>query len=135
MRKIYGQIVASTIFSMKNGLFREIWKTMTIIFLSANFMLMLLSLWLLIDTFLFHGITDFLSFKFFENNSFNLYLNIVVYFFLPALIINIFYLSSETKMSVYVEDYKNSYNNRMFLFLTILSFVLSYICLMLNLFN
>lgn len=90
MSNLYYRLVVSTVSTIrKSGNFNENWRTVALLIISSNFMLNLLSIWLILDKF-FHGFTNFLVFDIGTNKHLSSALIIGVYFLLPVLILNYF---------------------------------------------
>ena len=89
LKDLYFKLVVSTVYTIRlTGKYPDSWKTLAIFFITINLMLNVLSIWMLIEEFVFPGFTKFLAFEPFTSDYSNRLLYIVLYFFIPLLLVN-----------------------------------------------
>ena len=134
MRELYFKIVASTIYTMKNGNFMGAWKFMSLFILSINFMLNILSVWLIIDGFVYPGFTAFLEVNFIDNMFYNRLVYLFVYLFAPLFLLNYVVVFAKNRCELILSQSEKINDRKMFAIHFFGSFLVCYICLMINLF-
>lgn len=131
MKNPYSILIASTIFTMKNGKMWNIWKLMTWFCISIGFVLYLQSIWLILDHY-FKGFTHFLTIPAISDSKYSTHYYSLIYFALPSFLINLLLLFPIKKYEEINEKYPKTQNKKYFFLFFFGSYVLAYICLMIS---
>ena len=126
---MYYKLIVSTCFTFQNNKFKDIWKLMSIGLLSINLMLNALTFWMLIYHFVFPGFTDFLIIDSLSKSSAT-FIYVLIYFLVPIVAINGFYILNLKRLSRIKEKYSKYKSIKLFRVHFILSFALAYTLLM-----
>lgn len=129
MKSIYFKILVSTCYTFQNNRFKTEWKIMSLFFISINFMLNLVSIWLLLYHFILPGFTDFLAINFekYENPTL---LYLLIYFFFPMLLFNSIFILNSNNLNNKFELYEKYKNIKIFRIHFFGSFLISYIVIL-----
>ena len=128
---LYYRIIVSTIYTIRSsGKFQDSWKSVTVFFMTITLMLNLLSLWMLLEEFLFPGFTSFLAFEPFESDYSNRLTYVTLYFFLPLLSVNYLLIPRNEELILALENkYPSSRSKKLFGIHFFGSYVIALICL------
>lgn len=123
MIKLYYKIFVSCITTIQNSrLSKDIWKVMSLFYMTISMSLNVLFFWLIIQTNISKGFTDFLYLEIISNKDYNVLFNLILYIFLPLFILNYFLFFYKEKYLILIEKYPESRDKR----LSGLYFVLSW---------
>jgi hypothetical protein len=126
---MYRKLIVSTCFTFQNNTFKDVWKLMSIGFLSINLMLNALTLWMLLYHFVCPGFTDFLIIGSLAKSSAT-YIYVFIYFLAPIVVINGFYILNSKRLNR-IKARNSKYESiKLFRIHFILSFALAYTVLM-----
>lgn len=135
IKDIYYKIAVSTIFTIQESPNKNIWKVVSMIFLSVNFTLNVILLWLVIDEFIFSGFTSFLSITYFSSNFINLLVAILIYILLPIITLNYFLIFKDKKYESLLEKYSVNKTKKMFAIHFLCSYFFGLILMILIIFS
>jgi len=129
MINLINKIVVSTVFTMRNSLYHDIWLFMTKFLIAFIMTLISVSCWIILYHFIFKGFTDFLAFKFTSSSYKNTLIYLFSYFLLPWTVAILLVLKKK-KIDELYEKYPQAQNRKIFFRVFFSSVALAYCCLM-----
>lgn len=132
MKKIYYKIMISSIYTAQNnGFMSDIWKFTSSIYFAFSTTNFFMFIYLYANNYWLNNNLDFLNLKLIQGR-YNFILNMVIYFIVPIMAINYFFIFKKNKYKMLIKEYKSVYNKKLFAWYFTISFVVMFITLFLK---
>jgi hypothetical protein len=132
MKKLYYKIMVSSIYTAQNnGIMSDIWKFTSSFYFAFALSGYLTFIYLLINNIVTNHSLNFLLLNLI-NKKHDFFLNMIIYFYLPIMIINYFVFFKDDKYKKLIKDYKFSYSKKWFAWYFMIALVFMFATLFLK---
>jgi hypothetical protein len=122
---MYYKIIVSSIYTAQNnGVMSDIWKIASNFYVAVAISGNVMILYILLNNMLFPHCLEFLNIKIVTSFKHNFTLNLIIYTWIPFMILNYFLVYRKNKYKQLIKDYKLFYNKKLFAFYFSISILL-----------
>ncbi len=124
-------MISSIYTAQNNGFMSDIWKFTSSIYFAFSTTNFFMFIYLYANNYWLNNNLDFLNLKLIQGR-YNFILNMVIYFIVPIMAINYFFIFKKNKYKMLIKEYKSVYNKKLFAWYFTISFVVMFITLFLK---